>query len=355
MTRARRPIFLLAVLLIACPTAARGQSATYLLEQGIRAYNELELNDAIDLLERALRFSENGGLTRTDRARALTYMAAIQVFRGDPDSAATVFRNLVVTDPRYTPDELIFPPEVTSVFQAVRRETKVVAVEAEGESQFQIGGGWFSVWLFASSDHLITAEIRRVDETPTRVLYTGPIAESLQLRWDGRDASGEPATTGEYVLSVVSRDSLRRTLRTVRMPLDIELQRPDTLDFPAPPTDSLFRPERSPNRPAFEALAGGLLAGAAAFLVPSVVAPNAVDVSAGGYVVAGALAAAGITGFLVSGPGQALDDNVEYNESLRRQIQQRTEEIARQNAALRNQATLRIRTRRPTVLEPGEE
>ncbi|UCF20871.1 MAG: hypothetical protein JSU87_05545 [Gemmatimonadota bacterium] len=353
MTLVRRLTLALAVLSIAIPATARAQSATYLLEQGIRAYNELELNDAVDLLERALRFSENGGLTRTDRARALTYIGAIQVFRGDADSAATVFRNLVVTDPRYTPDELIFPPEVTSIFQAVRRETKVVALEADSESQFQIGDGWFSVWLFASSDHFITAEIRREDETPTRVLYTGPIAESLQLRWDGRDANGEPAATGDYVLSVVSRDSLRRTLRTVRMPLDIELESPDTLDFPTLPPDSLFRPVHSSSRPGFEALAGGLLAGAAAFLLPSVVAPDDIDVSAGGYVVAGALAVAGITGFLVSGPGEVLDDNVEYNESLRRQIQQRSEEISRQNAELRNQVGLRIRTRGPTVLEPG--
>jgi hypothetical protein len=49
---------------------------------------------------------------------------------GEQNQAAETFRGLVLANPRYRPDELVFPPRVTRVYGEVLQTTKAVDVEA---------------------------------------------------------------------------------------------------------------------------------------------------------------------------------------------------------------------------------
>ena len=116
-------------LLVAATARLPAQSASDLLQQGIRAYQKLEYDAAVALLRESLSRREPAALPDSQRARALAYLAATQLFQQQRDSAAAAFRTLVRLDPRYRPDELIFPPQVTNLYEEVRRSTKVLSVQ----------------------------------------------------------------------------------------------------------------------------------------------------------------------------------------------------------------------------------
>ena len=125
MTRAF--IVLTMSLLLGGAQVLRAQSARELLGQGVQKYQALEYDAAAALLEESLG-RDSSGLADSLRARALTYLGATELFRGQRDSAVATFRHLVLLNPRYRPDELIFPPQVTNLFQEVRRATRAIAV-----------------------------------------------------------------------------------------------------------------------------------------------------------------------------------------------------------------------------------
>src|SRR5438132_10440136 len=92
----------------------------------MRAYKNLEFDAATLLLRRGVVQLTAANAPVARRAKGLVYLGAAELFRGRRDSAVAVFRRLVVLDPRYRPDQLVFPPEVTNVFEAVRLRTKTV-------------------------------------------------------------------------------------------------------------------------------------------------------------------------------------------------------------------------------------
>jgi len=90
------------------------------MTDAIRAYQDLDFDAAARLLRRVLTPPLAMELSDAERARALSYLGAAEHYRGRPDSAIAVFRRLAVLAPRDQPDTLIFPPEVTRLYDAVR-------------------------------------------------------------------------------------------------------------------------------------------------------------------------------------------------------------------------------------------
>src|SRR5213076_675522 len=115
--------------------AAQGAAQTIAspFAQGIRAYQNLDFDQAAALLRRDLARASSSTATLGERAQGLLYLGAADLFRGRRDSAVAVFRRLVQLDPRYRPDRLVFPPEVTSVFDNVRVRIKTVAIVGRSE------------------------------------------------------------------------------------------------------------------------------------------------------------------------------------------------------------------------------
>jgi len=90
------------------------------MTDAIRAYQDLDFDAAARLLRRVLTPPLAMELSDAERARALSYLGAAEHYRGRPDSAIAVFRRLAVLAPRDQHDTLIFPPEVTRLYDAVR-------------------------------------------------------------------------------------------------------------------------------------------------------------------------------------------------------------------------------------------
>ena len=120
-------------LLLATPLRAQNDSASQVMNGAVRAYRDLEFDAAARMLRRVLTPPLAIGLDDAERARALTYLGAAEHYRGRQDSAIAVFRRLIALAPRHRPDTLIFPPEVTRLYDAVRSSAGVpprIAVKA---------------------------------------------------------------------------------------------------------------------------------------------------------------------------------------------------------------------------------
>jgi hypothetical protein len=334
--------------LSAAPLVA--QSASELAEQGVEAYDVLDLDVAAGFLRRALNSESPDTLTHDDRIRALTYLGATEVFRENPDSAQAAFRRIVRHDPRHVIDDVVFPPEVTSVFFLVRRDTKVVAVELPEATRIEAGSGTYAGQLFASSFHRVTVNLDRPDGTQVRLLYQGVIGDSLEIQWNGLDAEGEPVTQGRYLLTVESATPEGMTARVLRVPLDIAVEVPDTLPHPQPPADSLFLPETIEGQSGTRSLIAGLVAGVGVAVLPSAIAPDA-SPSPARFAVGGAITVAGVIGFLKGRPGRGIPDNVQANAALRSEWQTRLDDVRRQNQARLLEVTLTIVAGRPSVVD----
>ena len=175
-----------------------------LVARAIRAYGDVELATAVGYLRRWLASDAAAHAPRDTVELVLSYLGAAEVLRGYPDSADAVFERLVELNPRGQVDQLIFPPEVTGRFAAVRARTKVVAVDFAPVTELHPGGAVFTARLYASSPHQLRVALRRAAGGAVRTLYTGGIGDSLSGLWDGQGFSGAWGRAGPYGLGAVS-------------------------------------------------------------------------------------------------------------------------------------------------------
>ena len=344
----------LLVLLILYPVSSvRAQSSAQLLDRGVRAVQDLDYDTAAVVLRAALARTGADPLPDTARARALMYLGATEFFRDHRDSASAIFRRLLALDPRYRPDQLVFPPEVSSLFQDIRAGTRFVAVRVPATSQLEGPGGRLAMRLYATSLHEIVATITRpgLRGVSVRSLYAGSIGDSLELLWDARDSSGTVVDSGAYAIHIVSRGSGGRPDRLVEIPLTVRPVRPDTQPWPAPIADSLLLPEHGgPGHPG-RALAGGFLAAAAVVMLPSLI-DNGHTGSGARFGVAAASSLAGIVGFMRGRHADPIPANIAANQQLRAAWQQRADRVRDDNAARRGNVRIVVTAGAARVLIP---
>src|SRR5213593_1368205 len=174
------------------PRWSSAQSSDSVLATGLRAYKNLEFDLAAWLLRRDVTQLTAAGAPAAERAKGLVYLGAAELYRGRRDSAVAVFRRLVMLDPRYRPDRLVFPPEVTSLFDDVRLQTRTVAVAMPRDTTIVPGPGAFGMWVIVSSCQTVDVTLRYDAGASFRPLYSGSIVDSLKVPWDGLDAAGAP-------------------------------------------------------------------------------------------------------------------------------------------------------------------
>lgn len=125
----RRVLAFALVVAVPTPLPAQNESARDAMTRGIRAYQDLDLDVATTLLRRALSKEGSGELDDSARVGALMYLGAAEFYRASRDSAAAVFRRLVLLAPRHRPDSLVFPPEITRLYTQVQQTLQTVSVE----------------------------------------------------------------------------------------------------------------------------------------------------------------------------------------------------------------------------------
>jgi hypothetical protein len=339
---------LLLVALLAVPAGALAQSPD-VLSQGIQAYDDLEFEQAAGLFRRALATQGGSGLSRDDVARALIYLTATELLRDRKDSARAIARRLVVTNPRYRPDELLFPPQLLLLYEVVRRATPAVIGAAPADTAIRPGSEALTVRLYASAVHEIVATLVALDGRVMRTLYRGPIGDSLALPWDGLDSATTPVATGSYAITVSSLDRAGKVVRILRMPLSVLPARADTLAHPAPPADSVLRPEKRPLGPALRVLAPGLLAGVGVAVLPGVIAQGERPSSAR-LAIGGTLTLASVVAFVARKPGRAIPENVAHNAVVNA-WRREDAEVARRNAE-RSKGVIGVHIDAPVILTP---
>lgn len=340
-------------LLALSTTAATAQVTNDLLERGLQAYRDLDFSTAAALFRRALSPSLVQRLSVEDRVRTLTYLGAAELFRGNRDSAEAAFERVVVLDPRYLIDELVFPPEISTRFWAVRRRTPAVAVVTPPTLDLLPGRDRFPLVLYASAPHEVAMELRSAGGGRVRPLYRGLVGDSLRVEWDGRDAEGAAVGTGQYLVVIESRGSSGVTLRYVNVPLDIAAQRPDTLPDPGPFPDSLVRRERRDMGKGLTALAAGTLGSLAVAFLPDRMAPGA-QLSRGRFLIGGTIGLAGAVGFVREVAGRTSGAGSAANQSARQAWNERREAVIRENASRRASAPLVIRAAPPNTIDLRE-
>lgn len=336
------------VLALAVASPVQAQAPDSLIASGIRSYRNLEFDAAAGFLTRAL--SLLGPADTARRTEALTYLGATEVYRQRGDTAREIFRGVVKLAPAYRIDRLIFPPEVTVLFDAARRSTLAVAVRTDHEQEFRTGPRGFTGMLFTSTFHDVRAEIQRADASVVRSIYAGPVADSLAFDWDGRAADGMPLPTGRYQFAIASLDSAGTAARILRFPLDVLARVEDTLAVPAPPDAAQLLPERRASAGGTEALVGGLLAGLTVAILPATVASDA-SLSPGRYGVGGAMAVVGVVGYFLTRGAVGIPANVAHNDSVRAAWRTVRDSALAENARRRGFADMFVRVGAPQVID----
>jgi len=345
---APRALTALAVL-VAAASHLPAQSANDLLQQGVRAYQKLEYDAAVALLRESLLRQEPAALADSQRARALSYLAATELFQQQRDSAAAAFRILVRLDPRYRPDELIFPPQVTNLYEEVRRSTKVLNVQVPPVTELHARLEWFTARVVTTSVQSVTATLARVDGTPVRMLYDGPVADSLSLKWDGLTEGGTLPEEGRYVLHVAPRPATQDGPRPLQVTLDITQVTADTLPWPPPPAGPGVLPERTSATPALGSLAAGAIAAGAVVALPSLFGRSG-EATGARFAVAATVSVAGLVGFFAHQP-RPIEANIRANAPARADWQRRVDQVKADNAKRRGSARLVIRAGPVTFAE----
>jgi hypothetical protein len=325
------------------------QTTDDLVTRAVRAYGDVELDAAVGYLRRWFASDAATRAPLDQRHLALTYLGAAETLRGNPDSAASAFERLVELDPRARIDELTFPPEVTTRFNAVRARTKVVSIDVAPVTEIRTEGERFVASLYASSPHQLRVVLRRQEGNPVRVIYTGLIGDSLAVRWDGRDSSGAWPGPGRYFLEAFSTANGRDPQRVLQVPLEVAVDAADTLPAPPPLPDSLLLLERRGAGAGVEALLGGLVAGLGVVVLPPLLMPEA-EAKPLRFAIAGTIGLAGLAGFLRDLPGGTIEANRRANDELRRDWQARAVARQEENRTRRTRASIAIRAGQPVVV-----
>jgi len=348
----RRAWWCLALVAVWCGTArsAATQAREGWLRQGIGAYEQLDYPIAAAVLRRGLAAEASEPLADSNRTVALVYLGASELFRGRQDSAIAAFRRLVLFRPAFRPDPLTFPPEVTDLFRQVRRDTRAVAIDLPPTTAIEVGRQRFAARLLASAYHTVDVGLMLEDGRPVRLLYAGPISDSLPVSWDGRDAGGAIVASGAYWLRVSSRTATGATVRFIEVRLDVRRIDRDTLALPAAPADSLFRPERLSRGPGLSALATGAVITGAVVALPTLVASGARPSNAR-FAVAGAVSLTSVVAFVLRRPGRPIPENVQANRDIRAAWQRQLQAVQLENAERRQTVRLVITAGPARVIE----
>jgi hypothetical protein len=317
------------------------------LASALAASRDLDFDVAATRLRAALAATGSNRLSEADRVRALMHLGATELFRNRREAASEAFRSLLALNPRYRPDEIVFPPEVSALFHEVRGSVRAVAISVPTDAELRDPGDRLVIRVYSASLHQIRATVRTPSGIVVSTLHEGAIGDSLDLLWDARQGDGRRRAAGTYLLRVMSRAPDGRAEREVELPLALTWDAVDTLPLPPEPA---MRPEATTPTGRLRPLAVGVGAAVIAVVLPNLVGGGD-EASGMRFGVAGSIGVAGIVGVASASRPRPLSENIAWNRAERERWQREADRIRVENDSRAATVTLRVRAGRATTTE----
>lgn len=311
--------------------AAGVQNAT--LQRAIRAYDNVDFNQALVLGRQALRER----LTAPERARTYELLGFVYGATNQPDSCISAFREMILLDPDRELERA--SGRINGYFQAALSQVLVVRQLRVDSADFIAGQGFLPIRFTVTS----TARVRTRALSGDRAILidSAVTVGQVNLRWPAQLPSGAPVPPGEYTIQVEARgagQSLFGAARQVRIAHGVV----DTVAHLTALPGYEYLPESEIPPKSWRPL--GI-----AFLYTGAAAAGALALQGSLDARTDALVAIGVgtlvTGFVASltqPAPQPARANILYNQLLREQLTRRNAEIARENAARRQAVQLTI-------------
>ena len=320
------------------------------LAAGVQAYRRLDLDAAVGLLGHAVAESGATTLSVTQRASALSYLAAANLLAGHRERATAAFRQLVELDPQIRPDSLVFPPGVLAVYEETRRATPALAVNVRGSEIRGRRGLPILVRLAVTTSEAVDVTLRRPTGAVFASLYSGPVSDSFEVAWNGRDTTGQLPDSGRLWLRVVGSALLPEAFRRViEVPLEVHVMAPDTISWPVLPAESLL-PERTPGRTDWRPVVTAGVLGVGTVALPRFIA-GSLDPTRARFAVVAALSVTGIIGMVLARRPQSFPDNFRANAVRVEAWKRAVADASAENRRRRDDATIVVRAGPPTILD----
>lgn len=349
MTTRRVLLTLAAVAVVTCATA-RAQQQSQLearLDSAVVAVDAADIEHAVTLL-RSLTDQFTATTDVELRFTAFLLLGEVYWALGFADSAVTQFQAAVRSDPFRQLHDDFFNPELMGALRAARRETSVLGMRARPDTVLDPVTG---VWP-------VSLALGRPGQVELRL--TGPgfggrdsLVATVQV--DSALRPGISLLVSDSVAIEPGTYTLLASLVTVsgretaRLEFSVERQPADTNRHESPLDRSVLFPETRRGSVSIWGIARGLVFGAAAATIPTVLThadmgnetfePRAVVL--GATITLGAL-----LGSTLGRPTETVAENVTRNREMVSAWEQRNRAIARQNAARIRLAPLRIRLQR---------
>lgn len=325
----------LSLLLMLVPGALPSQDVqNAILRQAIQAYEALDFRQVIVQSRAALRQR----LTSQERARAEELLGFAFSATNQPDSAISAFRETILLDPDRQLDPRRVSPRITGYFNAALGQVLVIRQLRVDSARFISGSSGAGVPIRFTVTSPASVRTRAISGSHTLLIDSSIVAGTMNLKWNGTLANGDPAPAGKWRILVEAFGAGQYTTsgyQDVQLSVGAVDTQPHLTALPGytelPETEI---PPQS-GRPLGIALLYSGFAGAGALAL------NNGDLgTATGREVGIAAGAALVTGFVMMlrkpAPRPALG-NIQYNRLLREQLARRNSDIAQQNAQLRRQ------------------
>lgn len=329
------------------PTLAHPQQRDQLrerLDHAVAVLDSAEIERAVNLFRSII--GDFTSRTPADlRANVHTWIGEALWSLGLRDSAVAQFREAVKADVFSDADPNALNPEVIAAFESARRTTLALGFQVANDATVDPLTEEWPIRLAVGQPGRVAIRLTHL-VAPTRDSMIGTLQVDGLANHDLSLLTGDSLAIepGIYELSFMLESV--EGAETHEFQFSVERIAVDTVPHEPLPDASLFRLEFRKGRPPTSSILRGLLFGAAAALIPSIVSNG--DLRNGGVeaqaaIIGGSIALGGALGLSLGRPDLPIEENITHNRIVRSAWQNRNQVIADENAMRRRLAPLRLR------------
>lgn len=348
----------LVALFATAPATVAAQTTAELLVRGIKAYEELNLEQARPIFAQIVSPSYINPVTLDQRVQAYKYLGASWAVLTELDSALRYFVAALGYDAFTDLDPVKFSAAELGPFSIAKSRVFGIGMRSVKPAVVNPRDSIAYRFIYVTT-HMAAVRVtltRQNDPTAVpEIIYDARTEGERVIPWNGRLTSkgGAVADSGTYLLNFTATSTLsemRGEQASKTELLRIE-QSYEPLEDPLPPLpDTLLLPEKIKTQEPFFDLANGILIGAAAYVLPAMILKTDPVLTAGGFnwkphavISLGISVASGMGSFFYRSSRRAIDANVRENTRRRLQRENYNRAIAVRNLA-RTDAMLLIIT-----------